>query len=500
MKRASVAHAACAAFLCLLGCSSEAKTSSTNATEARLMDPATCSECHQKQYAEWSGSMHAYASDDPLFVALNQRAQDQAQLGNFCVNCHAPMAARTKATTDGTNLASLAAPLRGVTCYSCHSVDKVMDTHNDALHVANDGTLRGEYQDPFPNALHQSAYSQIHDRAQLQSSSLCGSCHDVVNGHGVAIERSFLEWKSSAFATATGSSCNQCHMNKATERAPAANVAGAPLRDLHSHQFPGVDLALVDFPQADEQRAAVQSFLDTTLQTALCVRGRGASASVVVIIDNVASGHQFPSGAAQDRRAWFEITAFAKDAELLHSGNVPLGTDATADSDPDLWLVRDCMLDSNGNQVPTLWNAASVDSNLLPAQLTFDRSSPLYYQTHVTRSFPKDPLTSLSAFPDRVTLDVHLQPFPLDLFDDLFSDPGRFGLDADGVAALRSKLVPLSVGQQLVWTPGAAADTANGGLTYIDQGVPVACVTTTGMNAAADKVPAPEHTAAACGL
>ena len=494
MKRALTA---CAVGFTLLGCGSD-KSSVTSPSQDRLMDPATCAECHQKQYAEWSGSMHAYASDDPLFVALNQRAQDEAQLGNFCVNCHAPMAARTKATSDGTNLASLAAPLHGVTCYSCHAVDKVMDTHNDALHVANDGTLRGEYSDPFPNGVHQSAYSQIHDRSQLESSSLCGSCHDVVNGHGVAIERSFAEWQSSAFSTSIGSSCSQCHMDKATVRAPAANVAGAPVRDLHSHQFPGVDLALLDFPQADEQRTAVQNFLDTTLQTALCVRGRGASASVVVVIDNVASGHHFPSGAAQDRRAWFEVAAFAKDAELLHSGSVPLGTDPTAQGDPDLWLVRDCMLDSNSNQVPTLWNAASVDSNLLPAQLTFDKSSPLYYQTHVMRRFPKDPLTQLSAFPDRVTLDVHLQPFPLDLFDDLFSDPGRFGLDADGVSSLRAKLVPLTVGQQLVWTPSAAADTAHGGLTYIDQGLPVACVTTTGMNAAADKVPAPEHTAAAC--
>jgi hypothetical protein len=320
----------------------------------------------------------------------------------------------------------------------------------------------------------------------------------VLNGHGVAIERSFAEWKSSAFATGAGSSCSQCHMDKASERAPAANVNGAPLRDVHSHAFPGVDLALIDFPRADEQRQAVQSFLDTTLQTALCVRGRGASASVLVIVDNVASGHRFPSGAAQDRRAWFEVAAFAKDSELFHSGNVPLGSDPTGQSDQDLWLVQDCLLDSNGNRVQTMWNAASVDSNLLPAQLTFDKSSPLYYQTHVTRSFPKDPGAALSAFPDRVTLDVHLQPFPLDLFDDLFSDPSRFGLDGEGVVGLRSKLVPLAVGAQLVWTASAAADTAHGGLSYVDQGVPVACVTTTGLNAAADKVPAPEHQAAAC--
>ena len=94
---------------------------------------------------------------------------------------------------------------------------------------------------------------------------------------------------------------------------------------------------------------------------------------------------------------------------------------------------------------------------------------------------------------------MHLLPFPLGFFDQLFADPAALGLTADAVSALRAELVPLTLGQELVWTAAAAADTAHGGLTYIDQGVPVSCVTTTGMNAAADKVSAPEHTAAACG-
>ncbi len=486
--------------VCLLplGCSSDPKPDA-DALRERLMDPVNCAPCHEKQYREWSGSMHAYASDDPLFIALNQRAQDEAQLGNFCVNCHAPMAAHSNATTNGLNLGSLAPSLRGVTCYACHSADRITGSHNNALHLADDGALRGEYEDPFPNDVHGSAYSSLHDRTQLPSATLCGSCHDLLNGHGAAVERSFIEWNESAFSSVNGATCSQCHMVKAAERAPAANVPGAPIRDLHSHEFPGVDLALSELPEADRQRQAVQEFLATTLQTALCVRGRGKNASVQVIVDNVASGHNWPSGAAQDRRAWFEVTAVANGRELLHSGQVPPGSEPAELADDDLWLVRDCMLDANGKQVSKLWEAVSLDPNLIPGQLTFDKASPRYYQSHVSRSFPKDPLQSLSAFPERVTLDVHLLAFPLDLFDDLFSDPGRLGLEAAGVAALRERLVPLSVGQPLVWTAAAAADTAHGGLSYVDDGTAVACVTTTGMNAAADKVPAPEHLSAACG-
>ena len=40
-----------------------------------LMDPAACQGCHPEAYREWSGSMHAYASDDPVFIALNAFAQ-----------------------------------------------------------------------------------------------------------------------------------------------------------------------------------------------------------------------------------------------------------------------------------------------------------------------------------------------------------------------------------------------------------------------------------------
>ena len=489
---------AAALALQTLSCGGTEAPASGTMSQERLMDPKTCAECHQAQYLEWSGSMHAYASDDPLFVALNQRAQDEAQLGTFCVGCHAPMAAKTRATRDGTDLASLPARLRGVTCYACHDITEVTTTHNNSTRLGNDMTMRGSFGDAIANRAHQSEYSTLHDRSKLESSQLCGSCHDVVNGHGVAVERSFAEWQGSAFAAQNGSTCGQCHMPKSPERGPIASVTGAPDRDRHSHAFPGVDLALTDFPQLDEQRAAVQSFLDTTLQTALCVRGRGQSSSLVVVIDNVASGHKWPSGAAQDRRAWFEVAAFAGDRELYRSGKVAPGTDPSVTSDPDLWLASDCLLDDDGNVVPKLWDAASVDSTLLPGQLTFDKSSPLFYQTHVMRGFPKDPLTSLAEFPERATLDVHLLPFPLELFDDLFADPERLGYDAAQVADIRAKIVPLTVGAQLVWTPEAAADTAHGGHMYLDQGVPMSCVTTTGMNAAADKVPAPEHQSDAC--
>ncbi|HEY3253729.1 MAG TPA: multiheme c-type cytochrome, partial [Polyangiaceae bacterium] len=227
----------------LLACGNQPAEPAVLSAE-ELMDPKTCAECHSRQYAEWSGSMHAYASSDPLFVALNQRGQDEANVGTFCVGCHAPLAVRTGATRDGKNLASLPERLQGVTCYACHNVNQITNTHNNSLRLANDSVMRASLANALPNRAHRSAYSPLLDRAQLESSKLCGSCHDVVNGHGVAIERSFAEWQASAFASSSGSTCGQCHMSKSSEPGPIADVPGAPVRERHSHQFPGVDLAL----------------------------------------------------------------------------------------------------------------------------------------------------------------------------------------------------------------------------------------------------------------
>ncbi|HEY5448032.1 MAG TPA: multiheme c-type cytochrome, partial [Polyangia bacterium] len=122
-----------------------------------LLDPEACKTCHPVAYQEWSGSMHAYASEDPVFRAMNQRAQRETSgaLGDFCVKCHAPMAVRTGMTTDGLNLDSVPPKMKGVTCYFCHAVESVAGTHNNPLTLAQDDSLFGPFSDPVPGTPHK---------------------------------------------------------------------------------------------------------------------------------------------------------------------------------------------------------------------------------------------------------------------------------------------------------------------------------------------------------
>src|SRR5438105_1468035 len=97
---------------------------------AQLQDPTTCKQCHPTHFTQWQGSMHAYASVDPVFVAMNKRGQRETNnaLGTFCVQCHAPMAVALN-ETDGTDYdpAKLTPQTNGITCYFCHDVTKVAD-------------------------------------------------------------------------------------------------------------------------------------------------------------------------------------------------------------------------------------------------------------------------------------------------------------------------------------------------------------------------------------
>src|SRR5262249_32221026 len=148
-----------------------------------------------------------------------------------------------------------------------------------------------------------------------------------------------------------------------------------------------------------------------------CVTQQGG---VRVLLDNAAAGHDWPSGAAQDRRAWAEVVASAGGNVIYQSGVVPDGTPVVGpSSDADLWLLRDCMFDGSSNQVDMFWQAATTQGNELPVQTTTDQTTPAYFQSHIVQRFPRPLNAVLPAMPDQVTLRVRLQPIGLDVLQDL---------------------------------------------------------------------------------
>lgn len=407
-----------------------------------LLDPEACAACHPTHFQQWSGSMHAYTGVDPLFRAMNQvfLEDTHGEDPDYCVSCHSPMAVRA-----GEDLETAPDHLKGVTCVACHLIDEVPRDHNAGQTLAQDGVLRGGIANPVETGAHASKYSLLHDRNDPSSSSLCGACHCVFTPEGIHVERTFHEWRETVFASndLTRLTCSRCHM-RGTD-GPVAVGEDMPVRRRHDHSWPGVDVALVDFPGREEQLSLVQRELDDSLYAQLCVEPGPAGVEVAVRLENVGGGHSFPSGSAVDRRVWVEVRAFSAGEEIFRSGVVEEGQAVTANGDPTTWLIRDRHEDSNGESVAWAWQAQTVRSNLLEAPVTLDPSSPDYLH------FQERRLPIYAGIPDRVTMRVRMRATALEVFDALAE---RTDLDAD--LALEQPTFDLG-STVLEWTGGLSS-------------------------------------------
>jgi hypothetical protein len=401
--------------------------------------------------------------------------------------------------------------------------------------------MRGEIKDPVANDIHPSAHSNLLDREELASSTMCGVCHDIHSPLGGHIERTFCEWSHSPFNSSElgGTTCASggfCHMAENSKMQPIASpqatpqgTVNPPLRFYHAHDFPAVDVPLEpiadaggttgdvgeepdagdgnsaavdatvaadagaanmnasDAANTDRSAAAlpatpsyasdaagaarVQFSLNNAIRGALCVTDRDG---IRVVLDPINVGHQWPSGAAQDRRVWAEVIAYKGGKVVYQSGVVPDGTPVgrqTTDTDlADLWLLRDQMLGVDGGPVDMFWQAASAYGNELPAAKSFDTSSPLFVLGHIGKSFPRDG-SPIQGGVDRVTLRIRIQPIGLDVLNDLVSS---HDLDPTVAAAMPTFDVPIvnrpdsSPPPLLEWTPEAAAPDASSIPVFVD--------------------------------
>ncbi len=388
-------------------------------TRAELLDPAQCKSCHPTHYREWASSMHAYASADPVFLAMNRRGQRETEgaLGDFCVRCHAPMAVFDGLTSDGLNIEQLPKEYQGVTCYFCHNTIAVGQHFNNDLTLANDQIMRGGLSDPREAGAHLSAYSAFHDRNSERSAELCGSCHDVVTPNGVELERTFQEYKASLFATKGPGfdTCSGCHM----PGRPGQVATGGPERVVHEHLWPGVDIALTPFPDAEAQRIAVECAL--SLDARIFSFTADPIGGITIQVESSA-GHGQPSGTAQDRRLWLEVVAYDDaDQVVFQSGRIEDGElEDKAPGDPGydrhLTLYRDWLYGADGQPVHMFWEAApSADYPEGFTSLTLPAPARLN-EPHALEARYEIPNFDQVA---RITVRLRMRPMGLDVLQSL---------------------------------------------------------------------------------
>ncbi|HTI37123.1 MAG TPA: multiheme c-type cytochrome [Vicinamibacterales bacterium] len=219
-----------------------------------FQDPATCASCHQQQYQEWLGSMHAIAMSSPVTELQNRlvlikeqrdRADGKAtpEVGDLCVRCHAPTSRLGSARSQEDPSAALperaSASAFGVSCVACHLVvDLTAKPDHNGVQFKNIenvswapglktmfGSFGQRAGDPPPvgNAGHRSEGRDFYVQARdsTRQSEFCATCHtvavDLPGGEKtLTLQDTFREWEAGSTIGGLnwkqqGLGCLDCH-------------------------------------------------------------------------------------------------------------------------------------------------------------------------------------------------------------------------------------------------------------------------------------------------
>jgi hypothetical protein len=142
------------------------------------------------------------------------------------------------------------------------------------------------------------------------------------------------------------------------------------------------------------------------------------------------AGHNLPSGASADRRMWLEVVAYDENGQVvLETGKIADGEveEKPKDDpkhDPQLDPFRDYLTDAEGRETHMFWEAAKIDSDLMPYAI-----DPTVLHT-ARRSFTTN--RSMLRPPARIEFWLRLRPMGIDMLQDLSHsghlDPAVIGM------------------------------------------------------------------------
>jgi hypothetical protein len=253
----------------------------------------TCGSCHKEIHRLWSGSAHARALEDPVFLAAFREtvAREGDQVSRTCLACHAPLA-------DLTNDPRLEAKLtwEGVSCDVCHSmiaVDLAGPTPKISFDVG--AVKRGPISDAESTA-HEVAFSELHT-----TSRGCAGCHEWSSRSGVPIMSTYSEWTQSS-AAREGRPCQSCHMAKTRAKVVDPRVQRVPRAEVNLHDVPG--------GHSLEQ-------LHKALAVRIVPHRAGNNLHLEVRLTNKGAGHAVPTG-MPGRRVLLDLVVRTSEGEVGH--------------------------------------------------------------------------------------------------------------------------------------------------------------------------------------
>jgi len=386
-----------------------ARTATGGAFDARSLSGSdTCgsSGCHTQIYDEWKPSAHRYAAMDPIFQGIQNvmAKQNGPESTRYCGGCHDPIS-----LFSGTknilveNLTGLEGFKEGISCVSCHSIQKT-DIQGNAHYTI---TQPGEYLWQWSgngtagavarNFLIRTWPSQ-HNRLSkrmYKKPEYCAACHkqfidQEVNRVGwVQLQNQYDNWAASHWnkkgdARATVE-CRECHMPLVASTDPAAGDSTDYNRTANdgkhrSHRFLAANNfvpALLHLDGARKHLELTESWLRGRFEIpeikskwaegpvvklrieapAAVAPGQKLPVRVVLVSNKV--GHDYPTGPLDMIQSWVELQVQDQSGQTVFSSGK---RDQRNFLVPGTFLFKAEPVDQYGNLIDrhNLWEMVGV--------------------------------------------------------------------------------------------------------------------------------------------
>ncbi|MCP4969299.1 MAG: hypothetical protein GY932_01745 [Arcobacter sp.] len=330
---------------------------------------AKCKSCHEDVFNQWADSNHKnLAGTNPYYLVLEDLAAKVEGEGfrKWCMGCHNPSALTTELTrtTDKmdqffeSGAKTLVNELKihgnskleeGVSCLACHRITKIEDVGGNASYTLN-LTEREKYVfEDSKNELAQflsekfiNSNPTVHLKSYMKpvykDALYCASCHDEFTpGSGSKIVSTFKEWQKSPFNNpddpSKHKSCIDCHMtylenDKFSPFKGRSTDGGKIKKDVKVHYFAGSNHFLSGLKNKEHENQTLQ-LLRRSAKLDVNIKDN----KIRVGVKNVGAGHHLPTGVADFRELWLDITVKDREGNVVfESGKLKedgnLGDDA----------------------------------------------------------------------------------------------------------------------------------------------------------------------------
>jgi len=356
--------------------------------ESEWINSAACAQCHSDMFDQWADSLHRLMGDsNPYYKVLEDVAAEAEgeQFRQWCMGCHHPQGLLSGLTATsnkghmfeqgGTSLFEAEARGEpdldeGTGCLFCHRITKLESAAGTTAGGNASFTVNLKDRDSYvfennanpalawlgDHAINAKpeAHAQSYSQDFYKASELCSSCHnEFAPGTGAVIVDTYGEWQASPYNAPEDPSrhrtCIDCHMHadiqRIGENIPGISTDGGRIKNnVVTHQFTGANYHLVGLRNADLKRMSIE-LLQTSAELSTSLTPAG---DLSVRVANTGAGHALPTGVADFRQVWLDVTVRdATGAVLLESGKM----DASGVVDPSSRFFRKVFGDKYGKPV-----------------------------------------------------------------------------------------------------------------------------------------------------